>query len=61
MLLNSITNFVKVMINIISLLVDNCQKPGKSGSTRVYQGHQAFNQTFGASIITLMTIENRAL
>ena len=32
----------------LSILVDNCQKPGKSGSTRVYQAHQAFNQTFGA-------------
>ena len=31
-----------------SILVDNCQKPGKSGSARVYQGHKAFNQTFGA-------------
>ena len=29
----------------LSILVDNCQKPGKSGSTRVYQAHQAFNQT----------------
>ena len=32
----------------LSILVDNCQKPGKSGSTRVYQADQAFNQTFGA-------------
>ena len=32
----------------LSVLVDNCQKPGKSGSTRDYQAHQAFNQTFGA-------------
>ena len=32
----------------LSVLVDSCQKPGKSGSTRVYQAHQAFNQTFGA-------------
>ena len=32
----------------LSILVDNCQKPGKSGSTRVYQAHLAFNQTFGA-------------
>ena len=32
----------------LSILVDNCQKPGKSGSTRVYQAHQAFSQTFGA-------------
>ena len=28
----------------LSILVDNCQKPGKSGSTRVYQAHQAFNK-----------------
>ena len=34
----------------ISVLVHNCQKPGKSGSTRVYQAHQAFNQTFGARV-----------
>ena len=35
----------------LSVLVDNCQKPGKSfGSTRVYQAHQAFNQTFGARV-----------
>ena len=34
----------------LSILVDNCQKPGKSGSTRVYQAHQAFNQTFGAKV-----------
>ena len=34
----------------LSILVDNCQKPGKSGSTRVYQAHQAFNQTFGARV-----------
>ena len=32
----------------LSVLVDSCQKPGKSGSTRVYRAHQAFNQTFGA-------------
>ena len=32
----------------LSILVDNCQKPGKSGSTGVYQAHPAFNQTFGA-------------
>ena len=36
----------------LSILVDNCQKPGKSGSTRVYQAHQAFNPTFGARDIT---------
>ena len=35
----------------LSILVYNCQKPGKSGSTRVYQAHQAFNQTFGARVI----------
>ena len=34
----------------LSILVDNCQTPGKSGSTRVYQAHQAFNQTFGARV-----------
>ena len=34
----------------LSILVVNCQKPGKSGSTRVYQAHQAFNQTFGARV-----------
>ena len=33
----------------VSILLDHCQKPaGKSGSARVYQAHQAFNQTFGA-------------
>ena len=32
----------------LSILVDNSQKPGKFGSTRVYQSHQTFNQTFGA-------------
>ena len=32
----------------LSILVDNCQRPGKSGSTRVYQAHHAFTQTFGA-------------
>ena len=37
----------------LSILVDNCQKPGKSGSTRVYQAHQAFNQTFGAILSAL--------
>ena len=36
----------------LSILVDNCQKPGKSGSTRVYQAHQAFNQTLGARVIS---------
>ena len=36
----------------LSILVDNCQKSGKSGSTRVYQVHQAFNQTFGARVNT---------
>ena len=36
----------------LSILVDNCQKPGKSGSTRVYHAHQAFNQTFGARVKT---------
>ena len=30
----------------LSILIDNCQKPGKSGSTRVYQARQAFNQDF---------------
>ena len=38
----------------LSILVDNCQKPGKSGSTRVYQVHQAFNQTFGARDIIII-------
>ena len=32
----------------LSILVDNCQRPGKSGSTRVYQAQHAFTQTFGA-------------
>ena len=32
----------------LSILVDNSQKPGKFGSTRVCQAHEAFNQTFGA-------------
>ena len=34
----------------LSILVDNCQKPDKSGSTRVSQTHQAFNQTSGARV-----------
>ena len=34
----------------LSILVDNCQKPGKSGSTMVYETHQAFNQMFGARV-----------
>ena len=38
----------------LSILVDNCQKPGKSGSTRVYHAHQAFNQTFGARAAGIM-------
>ena len=41
-------SLVKPSSTRLSILVDNCQKPGKSGSTRVYQAHQAFNQTFGA-------------
>ena len=39
----------------VSLLVDNCQKPGMSGSTRVYQAHQAFNQTFGARVTLIVS------
>ena len=35
----------------LSILLLNCQKPGKSGSTMVYQVHHAFNQTFAARII----------
>ena len=42
----------------LSILVDNCQKPGKSGSTRVYQAHQAFNQTFGARELEKRKNEN---
>ena len=38
---------VKPGTTMPSILVDNCQK---SGSTRVYQAHQAFNQTFGARV-----------
>ena len=38
----------------LSILVDNCQKPGKSGSTMVYQAHQAFNQTFGARVVQML-------
>ena len=34
----------------LSILVNNRQKRGKSGSARVYQAHQAFNQTIGASV-----------
>ena len=40
----------------LSILVDNCQKPGKSGSTRFYQAHQAFNQTFGARVVCLLGV-----
>ena len=36
----------------LSILVGKCQKPCKSGSTMVYQAHQAFNQTFGARVNT---------
>ena len=42
----------------LSILVDNCQKPGKSGSTRVYQAHQAFNQTFGARDLNVGNKQN---
>ena len=42
----------------LSILVDNCQKPGKSGSTRVYQAQQAFNQTFGAREIQKSNTES---
>ena len=35
----------------LSILVDNCQRPGKSGSTRIYQAHKAFNETFGARVL----------
>ena len=45
----------------LSVLVDNCQKPGKSGSTRVYQAHQAFNQTFGARGYTSKIIAGSSL
>ena len=38
---------VKPGTTMPSILVDNCQK---SGSTRVYRAHQAFNQTFGARV-----------
>ena len=34
-----------------------CQKPVKSGSTMVYQVHQAFNQTFGGRV-TLRCLEH---
>ena len=34
----------------LSILVENCQKPGKSGLTRDYLDHQAFNQTFGVRV-----------
>ena len=40
----------------LSVLVDNCQKPGKSGSTRVHQAHQAFNQTFGARELSRVSL-----
>ena len=39
----------------LSILIDNCQKPGKSGSTRVYQARQPFNQTFGARVTAKKT------
>ena len=40
-------SLVKLGSTRLSILLVNCQKPGKSGSTMVYQAHQAFNQTFG--------------
>ena len=48
-------SLVKPGSNRLSVLVDNCQKPGKSGSTRFYQAHQAFNQTFGARVTAKKT------
>ena len=42
----------------LSILVDNCQKPGKSGSTRVYQAHQAFNQTFDARLLSINSLSS---
>ena len=41
-------SLVKPGSSRLSILVDNCQRPGKSGSTRVYQTQHAFTQTFGA-------------
>ena len=46
----------------LSVVVDNCQKLGKSGSTRVYQAHEAFNQTFGARAVKLRaSVQRRVL
>ena len=47
-------SLVKPGSTSLLILVDNCQKPGKSGSTRVYQAYQAFNQTFGARVTTIL-------
>ena len=40
-------SLVKLGSARLSILLVNCQKLGMSGSTMVYQAHQAFNQTFG--------------
>ena len=50
-MVNYLESLVKPGSTRLSILVDNCQKPGKSGSTRLYQVHQAFNQTFGARVV----------
>ena len=48
-------NLVKPGSTRLSILVDNCQIPAKSGSTRVYQAHQPFNQTFVARVYKNVT------
>ena len=43
----------------LSILVDDSQKPRKSGSNRVYHAHQVFNQTFGArELIAFLTVSD---
>ena len=50
-MVNYIQAYLESLVTRLSLLLVNCQKPGKSGSTMIYQAHQAFNQTFGARVI----------
>ena len=50
-MVNYIQAYLESLVTRLSLLLVNCQKPGKSGSTMIYQAQQAFNQTFGARVI----------
>ena len=54
-------NLVKPGSTRLSILVDNCQIPAKSGSTRVYQAHQPFNQTFVARVYKNVTSKRQHL